>query len=369
LFLITIPAAVLFTLLAPALGTWASTAGEVSLVAGILFLNLIMPFGPDPRSLLGWLLLFLASGLATLALVSVATTLREQERLTGIHLRMDRYWVMIMLAIVSAVLLAGLIVGQIVAPRAILRLLSLFRPIWWVIRQVLLYIILIFAYLFFSLFEPLLAEIEQRPARPALTLLSPVEAESMEELARESAELPPAFVTFMQIVLILGFLAVIAMVFYIAIRRLEKRELVQDEIVETRETILSSDLIQEQLQGLLEALRRRRKPPFFDDLGSLADPRRAVREMYQKVLARAIRLDAPRHKQQTPTTYRPTLADLCPEQRASVDELTRVYTIARYSVDPPTSGEVEKARAAFEHVDGALQNKIRLLRENNGWEG
>jgi len=248
-------------------------------------------------------------------------------------------------------------------------LLGLLRPIWFFVRQVLLFLILIFAYLFFSLIEPLLAEMQQRPAREPRTLFSPVEQESMEEFAREAVEIPPAFTVLLQIVLILGFLSVIALVFYLAIRQREGRGLEHDEIVETRETILSMDLIQEQLKNLLEGFGKRRKQPFFADLGPPGDRRRVVREMYQQVLAEAIRLDAPRTKQQTPKTYEPTLVDLCPAEMPSVDILTQVYMIARYSVEPPTADQVADARKAFDKVSAALQRKLKLLSENTAWEG
>jgi hypothetical protein len=357
LFLISIPTAILFSVLAPALGEWASTVGEAALVVGVLFLNMVVPFGPGMQPLFGWLLLFLASGLATLALMSVSTTLREQERLTGIRLQIDRYWLMIMLAVVCTVLLLGLIVGQIIAPTAILRLLSLLKPVWWLVRQVLLYAIMIFAYLFFSLLEPLLAEMQSRPARPANAFLSPMAPENMEDLARESAEIPPIFTTIMQIVLILGLFGVIALVFYIAARRQERRVLKPDEIVETRESVLSSELLQEQLKGFFDGLRRLRKPPVFAELGPPGDPRRAVREMYQEVLAQAIRLDTPRKKEQTPETYGSTLIDLCSGQEAAIRTLTRVYVIARYGVHPPTPAQVDAAQGAFQAIRTALQAK------------
>lgn len=355
LFLISVPAAIVFTVLAPALGEWATTAGEVSMVAGLLFLNLIMPFGPSAGQMVGWLLLFLASGLATLALISVSTTLQEQQRLTGIHLRVDRYWVLIMLVVVGIILVGGLMIGQILAPQTVLRILSLLLPIWRFVREILLYIILVFAYLFFSLIEPLLAGLQQRDARDIATLVSPVQPESMEELTREATEIPPIFGIILQVILILGALGVIALLFYLAARSREGRARDADEVLETRETILSADLLQEQLRGLWNALRRRRRQSIFVDLGPVGDPRRLVREMYQRVLALAMDRDRPRQKQQTPETYSPTLASLCPEEQASVEELTRVYAVARYGTAPPTDAEVQTARAAFERIQSALR--------------
>lgn len=356
LFLLSIPAAIVFSIFGSTFGEWANTAGEVSLVIGILLLNLIMPFGPSSRHLVGWLVLFLASGLAALALLSVSSTLREQERLTGIQLQIDRYWVMIMLSVVCAILLVGVVIGQLVAPSILLRVLALLQPVWWLVRQVFLYIVMIFAYLFFSLLEPLLADLQDRPARAPDTFLSPIEAESVGELAQETAGLSPAFILFVQVLLVLGTLGVIALLFYLAVRKRETRlPVVDDEVVETRETILSMDLIQEQLQGLLDGLRRRRRESLFAALGPPGDPRRRIREMYQQVLAQAIRLGTPREKGQTPQAYGTTLSGLCPEEESSIHTLTQAYVAARYGTEPPTESQVQAASSATERIQATLQ--------------
>jgi uncharacterized protein DUF4129 len=355
LFLLSIPAAIVFSIFGSTFGEWANTAGEVSLVIGILLLNLIMPFGPSPRHLVGWLVLFLASGLAALALMSVSSTLREQERLTGIRLKIDRYWVMIMMSVVCAILLVGVVIGQLVAPSIFLRVLALLRPVWWLVRQVLLYIVMIFAYLFFSLLEPLLAGLQDRPVRAPNTFMSPIEAESMGELAQETAGLSPAFILFLQIVLALGALSVIALLFYLAVRKRQTRPPVLDEVVETRETILSMNLIQKQLQGLLDGLRRRRRESLFDTLGPAGDPRRRIREMYQQVLAQAIHVGTPREKGQTPQKYGTTLSGLCPEEESSIHTLTQAYVAARYGTEPPTESQAQAASSASERIQARLQ--------------
>lgn len=360
LFLLAIPVALLLAILAPALGDWAHTASEVAVAVGVVFINTVMPAELSRQPMFGWLLLFLASGLAALSLVGVSMTLREQQRLTGLRLRIDRYWVGIMLGIIGLLLVLGLAIGQIVAPTAILRLLGVLRPIWWVIRQVLLYVILIFAYLFFSLIEPLLAEMENRPPRDPQTLFSPMEAETMEELAREPAQISPLFGILIQILLIVGLFAVVAMLFYILARRVGKSTQI-DDVLETRETVWSPGLIQEQIRNLLDGLRWGRKPPMFDELGPPDDPRRVVRELYQKILAQAIQLQTPRPKGQTPETYGTTLARLSGGEEIDIRVLTEVYDVARYGTEPPTPEQVEAARQAFGRIDIALQKKKPLL--------
>ena len=121
----------------------------------------------------------------------------------------------------------------------------------------------------------------------------------------------------------------------------------------------SMDLLQQQMQGLLDGLRRRRRS-FFVDLGVGEERRRVVRELYQRLLRYGIRLAAPRLKFQTPSSYRPTLAGLCPEERASVDALTAVYVIARYGTDPPTVDQVKTAQEAYRRIEEALRRTYEL---------
>jgi len=355
LFLIALPATVGFALIAPAFGEWASIASEVSLVLGILFISFAMPYGPSTGSLLGWLVLFLSSGLATLALISISTTLHEQERMTGIKLQIDRYWLTIMVVIVVVVIVVGLAIGQLVAPESVLALLGILRPIWRLIRDLFLIILFVFAYLFFSLIEPLLAGLENRPARMPSTFMSPVQAESMEDLAEQAGEVPAAFSIFLQIVLIAGAVGIIVLFFYLAFRRRERRALaLGDDVLETRENVLSLDLLQEQLKGLFDGLRRRRAS-IFADLGASEDPRAAIREMYQKLLAHAIERKQPRSKQQTPHTYRPALSSLHPGRTSAIEVLTRLYALARYGRKPPTPEQLEEARAAFASLQADLE--------------
>jgi len=354
-FLIALPATVGFALIAPAFGEWASIASEISLVLGILSISFAMPYGPSTGALFGWLVLFLSSGLATLALISISTTLREQERMTGVKLQIDRYWLTIMVVIVAVVIVAGLIIGQLVAPESLLALLGILRPIWQLIRNVFLIILFVFAYLFFSLLEPLLADLQNRPADIPTTFMSPVEAESIEDLAKQASGIPPAFTVILQIILIAGAVGIIALFFYLAFRRREKRALaLEDDVLETRETILSLDLLQEQLKGLFDGLRRRRAS-IFADLGALDDPRVAIRQMYQKLLAHAIELKRPRSKQQTPDTYRPALSSLHPGREAAIETLTRLYALARYGRTPPTQEQLAEARNAFASVQPDLE--------------
>jgi hypothetical protein len=277
--------------------------------------------------------------------------------MTGVRLRVDRYWIVTTFSIVAGVLLLGLLLGQVLAPGALIRALSWLKPIWDLLVRVFLLLVFIFAYLFFSLLEPLLAELEQRPPRDFSAFRSPLSTpEEIELASEEAAGIPPLFGTIVQVILILGAIALIAYIFMIAVRsRKEHQRLAEGEVVETRETILSMDLLRSQVLDLLNSLRGRRPPPMFVEAGLSDDPRRIVREIYQQVLARAIGLGSPRQPPQTPLTYQTTLRDLCPEERPSLEVLTSVYVIARYGAEPPTQDQVQAAQAAFDRIDAVLK--------------
>jgi hypothetical protein len=360
LFLLSLPAAVVFAVLSRLFGEHAFTLSQLALVIGLLLLGSILPVGPPRGPLVIWILIFLASGLATLSLLGVLRTLRDQERRIGVRLRVDRYWLMTMLIVVAGVLVLGSLVGRIIAPGTIADGLRWIRPVWTLFLNILLLIIYVFAYLFFSLIEPLLAGIQSRPRevepRP---FQSPLDLESLQELQRDPIEIPPIFTQIVQAVLIVGGIALVAWIFYVAVKsRKRDQSPLQEEVLETRDSVLTMDLLRSQIGGILDGLRRRGPPPLFLEPGDPGDPRRVVRELYQQLLARAIDLGSPRRRGQTPAAYQSTLLQFCPEERASLETLTRVYVVARYGTLPPTGDQVQAAQEAYTRIDNALKAKF-----------
>jgi hypothetical protein len=121
-----------------------------------------------------------------------------------------------------------------------------------------------------------------------------------------------------------------------------------------RETFLSLQLLLQQLRGVLDGIRGRRVS-LFVELGFAGRARRAIRKAYRRVLSRAIEIDVPRERGQTPRAYSDTLAGLCPEARSHLESLTSVYEVARYGALPPTQEQAEMAQEAFVNVDAGLQ--------------
>jgi hypothetical protein len=183
--------------------------------------------------------------------------------------------------------------------------------------------------------------------------------EDLEEMARDPVQIPPIFGHIVRITLIVGAVALLIWFFVRAVQKRTKGEEKSDDVLETRETILSVDLLRSQLSDLLNGLRGRRAPPPFVELDSTQDPKRVVRELYQQVLARALELEVPRRHEETPARYQRSLLYLCAseseEVRQAVETLTAVYEVARYGVEPPTADQVQAAQDAFARIEGALQ--------------
>jgi len=353
--------ALVFAFASRALGELALVVTQMAITVAVLALALVLPIGPEAESLGGWALLFVASGLTTLALNGVLHTLRGQADKIGIALRVDRYWALTVIGVVAAVLIVGLLIGQIISPGMIARAFGWLRPIWRALGQILMFLIFVLAYLFFALFEPLLAGLGGREGQTEpRTFESPIGFDDIQEMARDPIQIPPIFGHIVRIVLIVGAVALLVWFFVRAVRRRSERE-EKGEVPETRETILSLDLLRSQLDGLLSGLRRQRPPPLFVELDSLQDSRRLVRDLYQKVLARAIELDLPRRREQTPARYQPSLLYLCSSEseqvRQAVETLTAVYEVARYGLEPPTADQVRTAQDAFAQIEAALQSK------------
>jgi hypothetical protein len=322
---------------------------------------LVLPVGPRAEQLGGWSLLFIASGLITLALNGALHVLRGQEQRTGVLARVDRYWAMTVIGVVAVVLVLGMLVGQIVSPGMIAQMFGWLKPIWAALVRVVMFLIFVLAYLFFALFEPLLAGIGQgRGQTEPRTFDSPIGLGDLEDL-KNPVEIPPMFNRMIEVILIAGLAALLIWFFVRAVRRRAGRTEIQDEVLETRETILSLDLVRSQLSGLLDGLRRQRPPPLFVELDADQDARRLVRALYQRVLARAIQLDLPRRRWYTPARYQRALyylwsSDL-PEVRQALETLTAVYEVARYGTEPPTREQVMAAQDAFVQIDAALQSE------------
>lgn len=313
---------------------------------------LLVRFRSDPGLnwlSLGQILLFLASAMAAFSFIQLSRTISEQHRRSGITWRIDRYWMSIIGGVIIGTLLVGLVVAQLVTPNHI----DFLKPLWNVVVNIILFILLILAYLFFSLLDPLLDQFAREGPTETQTFQSALEPMNLEELAQDPVQVPPAlFQIFQVLVVVFGIILVV----WLLVRALRKRKSSSEieGVLEERESILSAELLKSQIGNLLSGLGKRRLSPFLDLVGE-EDTRRIVRELYQQVLTRASAIDLPRKKGQTPTTYEAILLSHSTEERPAWDTLTQVYNIARYGVQPPTHEQVRMAQDAFARIEPVLK--------------
>lgn len=318
----------------------------------ILFVR-FRTLGRFNMALLGQILLFSASSMAAFALNQISHTLSEQERKTGLTLRIDRYWMTTVVSVIIGTLLLGLIIVQIVSPDRF----SLLKPLWESLLNIFLLIVFVISYLFFYLLGPLFEELFAGQRSAPAPFLSPFgEQVDLESLERNPIQAPPVLFQIFQVVVILFGIALVVWVLVRALRQRPRLAEQEEGILERRESILSTDLLRAQLGNLLNSLRRQRPQPFLDLTGD-EDARRLVRQIYQQVLSRASELNLPRRRGQTPDVYEGSLIALCPEEQASWDIITKIYDIARYSVEPMTLEQVKSAQAAFAQLQTILNAK------------
>jgi hypothetical protein len=321
-----------------ALGEVAADLMEWTVPVGLLSLALLSPDSLAPTGLLGPLLLFIASGLTALSLVRVSETLHAQESQAGIQLRVDRHWIAIAVGIMVIIVLVGVLSGRLLGPAffELRRLVALLR---W-------------------------------PTVNWPTGLSRPGQLSRAAPTTDVVGTSPGFEGFVQLVLLLGIALTIVTLF--AKRRWLARLVAAvlgfpqpstpDGVTERRESVFSWRLLWDQLRALMGGLHKRSPVSFFVELDPSGDPRGAIRQIYQDLLARAMALDLPRHKGETPAAYVRRLSWLCPHELSSLQLLTMAYTIARYGAAPPTAEDVRAARDAHARIALALRARAGTSR-------
>jgi hypothetical protein len=154
--------------------------------------------------------------------------------------------------------------------------------------------------------------------------------------------------------LVLAIIAIIAL----ALRYIRSGD--NDDLEETRETVFTTSLLQEQLASLWRRLRQRlprvRPDPYLSLEGEDAN-RREIRLLYQALLTQAKALGYPRLRPQTPIEYDAALARLAPADESAWDTMTEGYVAARYGLQAPTTKQVERMRQAWGRLQSVLASQ------------
>jgi hypothetical protein len=320
----------------------------------LLLISRALPPAFSSGTLVTAVLVFLISGLATLALSGALQALRQSANETGISLNLSRHWLLAVVSVLGAILLLGAVLGLLIAPESVKDALAWLRPLWRLLGQIVYYILYPIIYLLFLLLAPILDWFEGRyQPRPQETGPSPVPTETLEPVERVPTELPPALDYSLRGVVAVAAVAFFVMLFVKVLQQRGKSS-ARPEVTEDRERIWSWDLMKEQIGSLIDNARRNRPQPLFGPLMGTMDPRRVIREAYRRLIALAIDRGHPRAERDTPYTYQAKLETLVPGREGAIRTLTDAYVAARYDETPPSQTQAEAAQEALEDIEEAL---------------
>ncbi|MGH2523018.1 MAG: DUF4129 domain-containing protein [Anaerolineales bacterium] len=306
-----------------------------------------------PAEALQAMLVFFAIGLMALTLASFQRARRQQKETTGVWLSLNRYWVTTAAGAIGSVLLGGLAVAGLVAPESLSRLNAWLRPWLAPLEPISQALGAAFAIGLTWLLTPVFIFVEWliRTLITALRFPKLPQLPPANEAAARAVEafLNSAVVKFSsRTLVVLVILGVAAALFWLAVRRF--LALPPQEVDETRESIISRELIWNQLRGLFARKRSTGPtppaPPYLALTGPPNDPRLMVRRAYQGMLEWARQHGLPRPAGQTPGAYAEALVQLSPQLEEAITVLTRAYVRARYAAEAPSLEEAQRAEAA-----------------------
>jgi hypothetical protein len=335
------------------------TIGAYAMALGVAvtYATRIIP----PNQALLTLMFYFAVGLGTLAIASLQTTRSFETKRSQQAVAVNRYWLGTVAVIIVAVLAAGLLLDQLFAPGVIARVLGVMQVVLGLVGQGLLWVLWVVTYPLFLLLDWLRKRIpsNEKPADQQQPLQTPSFADQLKNVQQQpAAHLAPGVYLALQILAGLIVVGAIALIFYLTYRRF--RSLAEEDVEETRDLILSRDLLQEQLAELFG--RRRRKPapappPFAIINGE--DPVAQIRRTYQSMLAWAALRGAPRRPDLTPDEYGQLLATAAPDAGESIGVITAAYLQARYSSAPVPAERATEAARAWAQITAAEQAASR----------
>lgn len=342
------------------------------IVALVLYLALLSRSTAGiPAVLLQQVLLLFAAGMVALAFSSLKITV-GLDRALGLGQRrvsaapmLSRYWLISVTTTVALLLGIGLGIGALVAPEQLARFIAALRvvtdAIGRIIGVVLLavgYVLFIIVYYVALLLAPILQRLFQAlQESPLMELMRLPEAQpEFEQVLADPTVIPDSYRWLALAIFVIAVLLLLAL----AVRRLRATPVA--EVDEVRESILTADLLQEQLASLWERWFGRwqgQADPFLSLTGE-DDARRRIRAAYQQLLATATTLGQGRRPGATPTEYQTELRLPGAATPQPLAALTAAYHQARYAPDTPTGATVAAAQAAWQQ----LQTQITPSEEN-----
>jgi hypothetical protein len=334
--------------------------GVIALVLLILASQLD-PLGLPPQAD-RWMVALVAVGLSALALSSL-----ELSRISGIwetekqpRLRLNRYWLVSVAFVIVALLVTGLMLGVLLTPATVASALAWISGLFSWVGALLSYLLQAVAYVIFLVLTPLIEWLQSRLAEQAQIepLPLPEFQTPFEQLpGQPGVQLPPLAGETLRWLGLAGGVIAIIVIFALALRYFKSSD--GEDIEETRETIFTRALLEEQLSSLWRRwLPRLRHPhayvsPYLSLEGE-QENRRAIRSLYQELLARAKSLGYPRARAQTPIEYHALLTEISAADESAWNIMKDEYVAARYRLQAPSTEQVEQMRQAWTHLQSVL---------------
>lgn len=303
----------------------------------------------------------------------------------------NRYWFLSVGGVISFLLTMGILLTLLIAPEVIEAVLNVLWAVASFVGDIIVALLIGLAYvgaiIFFYLYqfiEPLIQRLLERLNLDPelLESLSPEPAETVE--ATEVVERAPVPDEYRWLgLVIIGIITLV--VFALVIRRLSTSD--TEVLDEERESILSADLLQDQLSSLWDRLRGRFQTQDADDPFMPLDgeeSRRRIRAVYQRLLAAAHDVGQPREPAATPVEYEERLTRTRQDagsinsalqtsahdvegdeltnlrdfygQRyvAQLERITAGYVAARYGDEAPPSSVAADVEAAWQEIQRDL---------------
>jgi hypothetical protein len=307
-------------------------------------------------ALLGPALAFFAVSLVTLAVASLRAAQRFEREHADPTFRVSRYWLATIVGVVVVLLVSSLLVAQLITPDIVRRILALASPVLDLVAQVLWWVLMVVAWVVFTVLEGLARLV--RSSREAQA--EPLKMQPLPDFAAQLKDLPthPVGVApgaYQALRMLAGLLlaGIILLIFALAFRRF--RTFFEDDVIEVRDSVLTLDLLKAQVAQLFRRTNHPPQPPPFANLTG-DDPRACVRRTYQAMLAWMATRDLARAPGITPEEYLQLVSQTLPEHSASLALITAAYVRARYSAELVPAAVAQETARAWEQIARPIQD-------------
>jgi hypothetical protein len=301
------------------------------------------------------ILCFFAIGLGTLALSSLRDAQKYEQGRWGESFVLNRYWLGTVGAVVGLLLVVGLLISGAFAPGWAQQAISAILFLYNIFLTVILAIIYVIALVFFTALDLLGRVIHFTPSQgepQPPQLLRPDQLFPPQPEA--ASQLPPWLFLTAQVAAVILIVLVLIVLFATAFRRFY--QYTEENVAETRESIFTLDLLQQQLANLFRrgTNEKAKTAPFIGILGD--DAAAQIRRLYQEFLSWSMGRGVTRQPGQTPNEFAEIVARILQLDVTAARVLTNLYLQARYSRASLSMRDVDRARDAWlaiARVDGA----------------